>query len=310
MNISYFEPLSLAWNRMKIALFKPFDLHKWFVVGFNAFLAGITEWPRGRGSQRVGDDGSFREFIEFPRTAWDWLISHPFWFMTIMFGVALLIVIVIVLTWLSSRGSFMFLDNVVHNRAEVANPWRNYKKEGNSLFLWRLVFGLICFGLFVIFFVIFFTAGGHLYRDSYYDKVPVLFVIQMALLFFLIAIVTGYISLFLSNFVVPIMYKNNIPATKAWGRFLSLFGKHPFHFLLFGILMFIMTVLVIILTVIAGLMTCCIGLILLIIPYVGTVVTLPIWYTFRAFSLEYLAQFGPEYDVFPPAEESLEGATA
>ena len=230
--------------------------------------------------------------------------------MTIAIGLAFLIVVVIVLIWLSSRGSFMFLDNVVHNRAEVANPWRNYKREGNSLFVWRLVFGFICFMLFAMVFVIFFTAGGHLYRASYYDRVPVLFIIQMALLFILIGIITGYISLFLSNIVVPIMYKNNITATKAWGRFLSLFGKHPFLFLLFGILMFIMTVLVIILTVIAGLMTCCIGLILLIIPYIGTVVTLPIRYTFRAFSLEYLAQFGPEYDVFPPPEELPEKATA
>lgn len=310
MNIAYFEPLRLAWNRMKIALFKPFDLHKWFVVGFNAFLAGITEWPRGSNSSRWGDDSSFRDFIDFPHRAWDWLIGHPFWFMTIAIGLAFLIVVVIVLTWLSSRGSFMFLDNVVHNRAEVANPWRNYKREGNSLFLWRLVFGFICFILFVMVFVIFFTAGGHIYRDSYYDRVPVLFIIQMVLLFILVAIITGYISLFLSHFVVPIMYKNNITATKAWGRFLSLFGKHPFHFLLFGILMFIMTVLVIILTVIAGLMTCCIGLILLIIPYIGTIVTLPIWYTFRAFSLEYLAQFGPEYDLFPPPEELPEKATA
>lgn len=132
----------------------------------------------------------------------------------------------------------------------------------------------------------------------------------MVFLFLLIAITAGYVSLFLSNFVVPIMYKNNITATKAWGRFLSLFGKHPSHFFLFGILMFIMTVLVIILTVIAGLMTCCIGLILLIIPYIGTVVTLPIWYTFRAFSLEFLAQFGPEYELFPPPEELPENATA
>jgi len=42
---------------------------------------------------------------------------------------------------------------------------------------------------------------------------------------------------------------------------------------------------------------------LLIIPYIGTVVTLPFWYTFRAFSLEYLAQFGPDYNLLPPAEE-------
>ena len=41
---------------------------------------------------------------------------------------------------------------------------------------------------------------------------------------------------------------------------------------------------------------------ILIIPYISTVVTLPIWYWFRAFSVEFLAQFGDEYDLFPPAE--------
>ncbi len=31
MDIAFFEPVGRAWNRMKTALFKPFDLHKWFV---------------------------------------------------------------------------------------------------------------------------------------------------------------------------------------------------------------------------------------------------------------------------------------
>lgn len=56
--------------------------------------------------------------------------------------------------------------------------------------------------------------------------------------------------------------------------------------------------------VFAGLMTCCIGFFLLIIPYVGTVVTLPVWYTLRAFSLEYLAQFGEKYEVFSATESA------
>ncbi|MCK7483487.1 MAG: hypothetical protein M0C28_45470 [Candidatus Moduliflexus flocculans] len=34
-------------------------------------------------------------------------------------------------------------------------------------------------------------------------------------------------------------------------------------------------------------------------PTSATVVTLPVWYAYRAFSLEFLAQFGPECDVFP-----------
>jgi hypothetical protein len=57
-----------------------------------------------------------------------------------------------------------------------------------------------------------------------------------------------------------------------------------------------------IVVVFAGLITCCIGWLLLVIPYIGTVVTLPVWYTFRAFSLEFLGQFGPEYELFPAPE--------
>jgi len=106
------------------------------------------------------------------------------------------------------------------------------------------------------------------------------------------------------------MYKNNIKTTQAWSRFLSLFGKHAFHFILFGIFVFFLTIMFVLLIIVAGLLTCCIGIILFIIPYIGTVVTLPVWYTLRAFSLEYLAQFGPEYDVFPPAEAPVESAAA
>jgi hypothetical protein len=42
---------------------------------------------------------------------------------------------------------------------------------------------------------------------------------------------------------------------------------------------------------VAGCCTCCIGFVLLIIPYIGTVTLLPILYTYRALSLEFLAQF-------------------
>lgn len=310
MNIEYFEPLSRAWNRMKIALFKPFDLTKWFVIGFSAFLAGLTEGNPGSGSSGWDESWSFREFIEFPSRAWDWLIDHPGWFMAIAALAVFIVILVITFTWLSSRGMFMFVDNVALDKAQIAKPWKEYKKEGNSLFLWRLVFGLICFTLFLMFFSFFFTTGAYLYRESYYDRIPVGFLVGMGLLFLTLLVIIGYISMFLSSFVVPIMYKSKIKTTQAWGRFLSLFGKYPFHFILFGIFIFLLTVMFVILIIVAGLLTCCIGIILLIIPYIGTVVTLPAWYTLRAFSLEYLAQFGPEYDVFPPAEVPAKSAAA
>jgi len=301
-NIAFFEPLSRAWNRMKAALFQPFDLHKWLVVGFTAFLAGLADWNRGSGGTRWSGDENFREFLGFPGKAWGWLTDHPGWFILILFGISVLIVIGLLILWLSSRGKFMFLHNVVHDKAEVANPWREYKREGNSLFLWRLVFGLVCFILFVSLFIIFFVGASQLYEDSFYDRVPIPFIILMGLIFFLMIIFTGFILTFLDGFVVPIMYKQRVTATKGWGRFLSLFGKYPFHFILFGLMMFVMIVLFVIFVVLAGLMTCCIGFFFLIIPYIGTVVTLPIWYWFRAFSVEFLAQFGSDFDLFPPAE--------
>lgn len=306
MNITYIEPFSRAWGRMKAALFQPFDLHKWFVVGFNAFLAGLVDGPGGRGGANSSSKGdfSFRELAYFPQTAWQWLTDHPGWFALIVILSVFLLVLLIVLTWLSSRGSFMFLDNVMHDRAEVIKPWKQYRRAGNSLFLWRLGFGIICFFLFAGYMTIFFSAAVNTYRNSYSGGVPVIFIVQMVLLFLVLVLITGYISMFLKDFVVPIMAKHDLSTTRAWGRFGTVFKQHPFHFLLYGLIIFFITIGVVIMVIIAGLLTCCIGIILLIIPYIGSVITLPISYTYRAYSLEYLAQFGPEYDLLPTAENS------
>jgi hypothetical protein len=287
---------------MKLALFRPFDLHKWFVVGFNAFLAALADGRNGSGGARGGHDLTFGEFLNLPGRAWDWLTSHPFWFMAIIIVAAVLIIIGIILLWLSSRGKFMFLDNVVHNRAEIAKPWKQYRKEGDALFLWRLVFSFIVVAVFVAFAVLFFMTARQFHEVGFGHGIPVLFLVGMGLLFFLLFIIIGFISLFLNDFVVPVMYKNNLAATQGWRRFLSLFGRHPLHFILYGLLIFMLYIGFVIIVVIAGLASCCILWLLLIIPFIGTVVTLPVWYTFRAFSLEFLGQFGAEYAVFPPAE--------
>lgn len=310
MRIAYFEPFGRAWERMKLALFKPFDIHKWFVVGFNAFLAGLADMHNGSGGSRSSDRFNFREFIDFPNRAWQWMMDHPGWFIAIIFGAMIAVVIGVVVLWLSSRGKFMFLDNVVHNKEEVARPWREYRREGDALFLWRLVFALICFVVFATFAVFFFVAGRQLYFSGLSRHAPVPYLIGMGLIFLFMLIIIGFIALFLDSFVVPIMYKNRIPATQGWSRFLALLGRHPLHFILYALLMFGLYILFVISVIIVGILTCCIGWAFLVIPYIGTVVTLPVWYTFRAFSLEFLAQFGPEFELFPPPEPQPEAQTA
>jgi hypothetical protein len=44
------------------------------------------------------------------------------------------------------------------------------------------------------------------------------------------------------------------------------------------------------------LMTCCIAA----LPYVGTVLLLPVWVAYRLLSLEFLAQFHPSFNLFAP----------
>jgi len=46
------------------------------------------------------------------------------------------------------------------------------------------------------------------------------------------------------------------------------------------------------------------------LPYVGTVIMLPIWVTYRLFSVEFLAQFDPGFDVFTPAMLEAENGSS
>lgn len=299
MKIKFIEPISCGWNRMTNALFKPFDLGKWFIIGFTTFLADLTDWHGGSGGG--GGKGKGRadldDLVEFPHNAWNWLMDHPGWFTLIIAGIIFLIGVIILLTWLSSRGKFMFLDNAVHNRAMVTQPWREYKRHGNSLFIWRFFFGLLCLTLFILIMIQVFYLIIDINESGFMSQL--LPVIGYAIIIFAVMLITGYISLFLTDFVVPIMYINNISAIKAWQRFLSLFSKYWLYFTMYGLLVFILYFFGIMLIIMAGFLTCCLGFILLIIPFINSVITLPFSYFFRSFSLEFLEQFGPEFKVFP-----------
>jgi hypothetical protein len=95
------------------------------------------------------------------------------------------------------------------------------------------------------------------------------------------------------------MYKHRISTSRAWSKFLELLFRYPGYFLLYGLFVFVLVIIVVIAVIIFGFASCCIGFLLLIMPYIGSVVFLPISYTFRAFSLEFLQQFGEEFTIFP-----------
>jgi len=201
--------------------------------------------------------------------------------------------------WLSSRGMFMFLDNVVYNRSLIEKPWREFKTRGDSLFLWRLVFGVITFFISIGFLVAAFLIARNIYYSGSGFNSILLLILGMVCISLPLFLIIFFISLFLKDFVVPIMFKTGLTVNDAWRRFLTLLGRHPWHFILYGLLVICLWILVGIGIIIGGVLTCCCGFILLMIPYIKSVLLLPVSVTFRAFSLEFLEQFGDEYKIFP-----------
>ncbi len=309
MNIRYAEAVTRGWERMKDALFDPFDVGKWCVLGFAAFLATLPE-ALNRSDKNpfkwAGTEDAAHHFGMFFQNFGNWISENPFGIVLISFGAIILFAIGIVFTWLSSRGKFIFLDNVVHNRALIKKPWDKYSSLSNSLFIWRLCFGFIAFAVFGLLFIV---AAFNIYSanssgDAGFGTAFSLFVSGLA--GFGLAVITGYISLFLNHFIVPIMYKNNISAIKAWRRFIPLLSSHLPGFVIYGLMIFVLHIVTFFAVLLIALLTCCIGFLLLGIPYISSVVLLPVTYTFRALSLEFLEQFGPEYEFFQAKYDDID----
>ncbi len=308
MRISLVEPLSRGWNRMTRMLFQPFDPGKWLVLGFSAWLAGLTSGGGGGGGGGGGHGGDAdpEDLIHGLENAWEYLLDHPLLIWLALFVIAFVVILVVVLTWVSSRGKFIFLDNVVHDRARIVEPWKRFRRLGNSLFLFRLIFGLLTFpiaiGMIVLAVYWFWSAfGGGGAPDGL--TLALWIVAWVGLLFFFIAL-GAYISFFLEAFVVPIMYRFDLPVIAAWQYFLPMLSSHFGSFILCGLFTLMLFVGVGLCVVAIGLMTCCIGLLLIALPYIGTVLMLPVIVTYRAFTVEYLAQFHPDLVLIPDAAEA------
>jgi len=329
-HISITDALSDAWRRMQTILFRPFSLEKWLVLGFTAWLAGLGQggqsfgwnlgggadanererWASGAASLAEGDaPGS--EFLQAnwasdSRLDWGdrgrWLLEHPLWVALGAFGCLVLVVLFVVILWLSSRGKFMFLDNVVHDRAEVVEPWRRFRRLANSHFFFQLAF----FGLFL--------AAVLATALLVYTMISVagpawLVVVPGAVLGVLGVLIIAYIQYFLDGFVVPLMHRHDLAVLDAWRHFGGLLRRHPGVFLVSGPFLLVLGLAALLAVVMAGLLTCCIGLLLVIIPYVGTVILLPIPVTYRGFTVALLDRMEPGYFPDTAVEPASTGST-
>jgi len=302
--VSIIDPLSKAIDWARDVLFRPFDLEKWIVLGFCAWLAMLGE--HGRGSYNWNNGHSDLEDVERGmHQAWEWVLANLI--PVLLIGSVVLLVLVafwLLCRWLSSRGKFMFLDGVVHNRAAVVEPWNRFRAPANSLFALRIVLDLI--GMVVIGGLLAGMLVSVLLFVGSDNTVPLL---VMALIFgvlcmVFIAIVFVVIELVIVDFLVPMMYLRTCGVGPAWRELGPLLGARPGVFVLYIVVKFLVSIVVVILVFLACCVTCC----CVMIPYVGTVILLPLWVFLRAWPVYFLGQFGPEYARFAtlgPTEEAI-----
>jgi hypothetical protein len=313
VEISYTTPLRRAWQRMQAMLFRPFHLEKWLVLGFAAFLAELLNaggggfgWKNSFSSRHDSTAGAGR-MLQAAREGLVALLDKPLVLLMIAVGLLMAGVLLLVLAWVGARARFVFLENVVTGRSEFVAPWHRHGRLGRSLFLWGAAFS---FAWLLPFFAVLVPLLGTL-ESLVRNLDPVLPSFAGlglgALAALAMVLVLGFVMFLMNHFVVPLMLMYDETATRAWARFWPLLTAHPGEFVACALFAMVVWTGTFVALAVAGVATCCIGLVLMMIPYVGTVVLLPVFVTARAFGPAFLAQYGPEWDLFAAREERVAG---
>ena len=306
--ISVAEPLTPALQQVKQMLFKPFDLAKWVTIGFCAWLAGLGESGGGGGfnynlndhrHNLNGNGQPLEELRHFFGEARDYVMGNFFWIIPLAVFLVLFVVAAWVLVlWLSSRGKFMFLHCVALNRAEVAVPWRKFAAQANSLFWFRLILGAMAGMLVLPLLGLCVLVVLRLVRQNTMDVAAVMMLVLLGLVLACLSILLVVIHKLLVDFVVPVMFLRGENIVAAGREFLGLLTAHFGHFALYILFQIVLNLAIGVLVLLTVILTCCVAGCLMLLPFFGTVLLLPVLVFKRAYPLYYLAQYGPQWDVF------------
>jgi len=299
-NPSVLMPVGMALETVRRVLFQPFNFVKWMVIGFTAWLAlletGMEGWFNFNPGQCKKDQAS-----QCGQVVWEWIMAHLFFIIPLVILLVMVgFVVWLLFLWLSCRGKFMFLDNVVGNRAEILQPWHKFRAQGNSCFLF-----LICFGLAAT--VVLFLGLGlaaliawpDLSRSHFgWHAAAAVGAGAVFLLCFLLTAVT--VRAFLEDFVIPIMARRSCRIMEGWSAFFGLFRRYAGIFILYLLFRAALALAIGFITVFLCCLLCC----TVLIPYVGTVILLPIHVFWRSYSVHFLGQFDKNLKMFEEGEAS------
>jgi hypothetical protein len=286
--IEIFKPFGEAFELMKKILFQPFDFKKWLFIGFAAWLASLG--AGGGFNYRTNRREDMHKLTDTLNQ-----IPHPILIAGICVLIVLILVLIVLLTWLRARGRFMFVDCIVKNRGAVAEPWREFRREGNSYFLFSLAAALclLILAALISLPLVILAIRGRFYLYLHHDRLEPYVLVAIAAWVFVIVLLVLVWAL-VANFMIPVMYRRRCRAYEAFRSVVSLIAAHPGEIVLYCLFLIVLGLASMIVACFVTCATCCVAA----IPYIGTVILLPLVVVLRAFSLLFMRQFGPDYDVW------------
>jgi hypothetical protein len=304
------DAISRAVERSKQLLF-PVKIEKWFALGFTVFLAqcgeggGSGSLPTNipsSGSSPFGSGGTvsselqrgLEEALRVFRADIALYVSIGVGTLLLAMGVWLFVV------WFSSRAKLMLVESLVWDRVDVSAQWTRAGELGLSLFKFRALLGSGAFLVLLGTFAAALAVGlpSFLLGNFWGPRAWAAYATwgSGALL---VGVPVAIAAALLDDFVVPLMVLRNLRVGDAWRacRAEVLAGNIGGLFL-FYLLRFVLGIGVAMIAAVLTCMTCC----LTAVPYLGTVILLPVFVCSRAYSLCYLEQLG--ISVFPVPEPS------
>ncbi|MFH1588750.1 MAG: hypothetical protein ABIA76_05425 [Candidatus Diapherotrites archaeon] len=224
-----FDAINPAIEATKQLLF-PFDLTRWLKLGVVALLSGNSagggNFPSSGGSTGNSTELPFFDFNAF-------IAQYGLIIGTIAF---VLLIICIILTYIASVFSFVFLENLIERKDAVISAFGRNSGKGFSYFLFHIVLGLA-----TIITLILFIAPAFLFLSGGNNIGLILAIIGLLLLwFFTFGLLFGIITGFTYGFVLPLMHLKNKGLKESWKELKNMVFKEKKEFLMYIIMSIIL----------------------------------------------------------------------
>jgi hypothetical protein len=235
--------VDLSIKRTGLILFKPFSIKKWLCLLLIASLAGTVGGGGNSGSGHHKEANATQNEQQILKNKPETLPfqyqqgakklenitkkyhhkSNLYRKIKSFFGslppaimaIAVLIglILIILLLWLSCRFKFVWFDSIIKNDASIVEPFKKYKKEGDSLFEFYLfiILALIAFGILI-------AGFGLLTSSLLYVTIWIFILLVIAAIIFLLLL-----FLIIEHFIVTIMAMDNCLFNEAWDKFKEIY---------------------------------------------------------------------------------------